>query len=452
MTRLRPSLLTKAGFLGLLLLLPFVAQHFLVAKAAEPEPRCNYVAAYGAVSELSTGSEVKPTLDTIEPIIGHLLACAEQNLSAAESSAYQQQRKPAPNAGEDAMQRIKGMLDRIDLAAGLSANEVVGEQSRIARRLLAEIGKGDGSAAVPQRAAASLLATSAVTPATARANHKDQVATYQQNCRDNGVPVPGALATDANWSAPINLDADKGKYFFAREKTILKMWTYRAQDKGFCISLLRQAPNETDLPPFIGTICTDKDLKHACFFDNETYKDDGSAELVTEAAMTTTDYSKLVHPLDAVDKCNMCHIGGNAFIVHPAMVLGRTIKAMYPPATGSIPPNFEFVPFGGTLRPWKNPPSLSVAGTGDGEDGACARCHTIPNAIKNRDFCGILQNAAGRTMPPTWDPRGEHPVHLWPDDNGCFDDSLKDLKPYFESVRRLRAMCLDEPVKACSAQ
>jgi len=77
MTRLRPSLLIKAGFLALLLLLPAAAQHFLVAKAAEPEPRCNYVAAYGAVSELSTGSEVKPTLDTIEPIIGRLLACAE---------------------------------------------------------------------------------------------------------------------------------------------------------------------------------------------------------------------------------------------------------------------------------------------------------------------------------------------------------------------------------------
>ena len=92
---------------------------------------------------------------------------------------------------------------------------------------------------------------------------------YTNPSRENKEIFPETF--HSRWSAATTLDAEAARYFFLPERTIAKMWTYRADNRGFCVALMRQNPKDLTTPPLIGTICTDEDQRRACFFDNQVY-------------------------------------------------------------------------------------------------------------------------------------------------------------------------------------
>lgn len=432
---------------GAVLVLAFVTLQVVwylrpVPAAGKEGETCAYGAAYGMVYDLVTGDEVKVTPDTVGPTMTQVRNCAEDRLADAERSRYAQQSQllPIASAGAHAMERD---IVLVELAAAISVDVTVDEQSRITRRLLAQIGGSNVNEIVEHSGARDLLAANGWVRQTP-GKYAQYVKQYLDNCRTAQVPVPDAISSGGHWSSPFDLAADAGKYFFGKDiKKKLTLWKYDAGSQGMCVTLLREAyPDEhgNQPVPLIGTICTDAGRKYACFFDNIVYGKDGSTRRIDEATMLSTNFDQLAHPADYDDDCNLCHLGDNPLIVHPGMRLGEILN---PHADKTNSDQFAFVEFGAPLLSWINPAPADSTGEG----GACMRCHDIPRT--RTSYCStVLGNAANDTMPPSW-PHGEND-EFWPDKDGCFSDSVSGLKKYFASMRRLKSICDGVPEKSCS--
>lgn len=438
----RRGLFSAGAALVLVLIALPLAWHLRPTSAAGKDgDHCPFGAAYGIVYDLATGEEVKVTQDTLGPRMATVRDCAESRLTDVERSRYQRQSQQLPGSAPQRDMERDFIL--VELGAAISADLTVDEQSRIARRLLAQIGDVDVNAIVDRSGALDVLVAHGwvrVKPG----QYAQYVAQYLDNCRSAHVPVPNAIASGGYWSTPFDLAADAGKYFFGKDiKKKLTLWKYDAGGGGTCVTLLRESDADThgNQPlPLIGTICMDADREDACFFDNIVYGKDGNTYRIDESTMLSTDFDQLAHPADYPDVCSLCHLGDNPLIVHPGMRLGEILN---PNNDKTKKEQFKFVEFGHPLRSWINPPPVDSTGEG----GACMKCHDV--ARTRTTYCStVLANAANDTMPPGW-PHGEND-ELWPDQNGCFADSVGSLEKYFASMRRLKSICDGVAEKTCS--
>lgn len=431
-------------FAALVLMLVSIRLSSPTSAADDGQGACRYVAAYGAVYEMPSGELVNVTPATVGPIMRSVLTCAEQNLSPADIARYRQQSDSLPLAPM-ASDGPEPPFVRIELASAISGDMTVDEQRHVARRLIAEIGLGDVNEIVRQQGALDVLLANQWQKVDPSNNHRSAMATYIANCEAAQVPVPKAMDADPHWSKQVvDLSGEVDKYFIATEKTDVRIWTYNADNGGKCVTLLRHDPAKKEAgptDPLIGTICVNPDRSRACFFENEVYADNGSPVRLDESEMRATDFDRLIHPLDFFDRCNQCHLGDNPFIVHPNMMLGNVVRDPPPKQP------FQFVAFGGAaIDNWHNPNPIDVSGDG----GACMKCHNIAKTSL-RPYCSIVMKAANSTMPPKY--KHGPSDNFWPDDNGCFSESVKELKDYFMSVRRLASVCGGvDVVKNCNGK
>lgn len=438
----RGLLSAGAAIMLALFTLPIVWHLRPTSAAGRDGGACAYGAAYGIVYDLATGQEVKVTPDTLGPAMARVRGCAEHGLPDAERERYMQQSQQLQPASAVPRPAERDVI-LIELAAAISADRTVDGQSRIARRLLSQIGEDDVNAIIERGGARDVLAANGwLTPK--QNEHAPYVSQYLDNCRKAGVPVPNAIASGGHWSAPFDLAADAGKYFFGKDiNKKLTLWKYDAGGEGTCVTLLREAHPDThgNQPvPLIGTICMDADRENACFFDNIVYGKDGNKYRIDEAMMLGINFDQLAHPADYYDDCSFCHLGDNPLIVHPRMRLGEILNLH---ARSTKKDQFVFVRFGHPLVDWINPPPVDSTGQG----GACMTCHDLPKT--RDDYCSmVLWNAANDTMPPDW-PHGKDD-ELWPGPDGCFPESVRRLEKYFESMRRLKSACFGGVEKPCS--
>jgi hypothetical protein len=266
----------------------------------------------------------------------------------------------------------------------------------------------------------------------------DQADEYRERCREKGVPVPTPIADGGRWSAAVDLSHESSKYLVFTHSA--KVWTYRADDGGYCVAMLRETEGGAAA---LGTICTDVTQHYACFFDSLTYLGGKAVALSGDAAIKA-DFGDLVAPLDYMESCNSCHLGNNPFIVDPATMLGRVVESVYrlPDVRNTKSLHFEFVDVGNGR--WINPPPMSVAP--GSPEGACMQCHDFPSVRASRYCDAVAQIAPGRFMPPEWVMGGGRDVRMWPDPStGCITGVVPTaLHGYRASIRKLAKLCMPQ--------
>ncbi|MER9749203.1 hypothetical protein [Mesorhizobium sp. M0140] len=404
---------------------------------------CDLVAAYGGIFEVPSGVEINVTDQNRGELLERVRGCVESLLVEEASGRYRQTVDTLNGPVVSGADRVERSFVKIELAAALANTDAAKQQRNVARRLVS--GWHEAKDIIERQGAGPALKESDW-PAVGEAKHRDDVPAYQKACRDAGVPVPGSFVTDPRWTNRGDLDSETHQYFFRSDWPDAEVWTYRDNvSGGFCVALVRRKPGWP--VQYVGTICADKLQKKACFFDNIVYE--GSAtKRISWDDFKTRDFSELVHPKDGEDRCNVCHLGNNPFIVHPKTLLGQTIKSMY---AEDVPKSqtFEFVGLGNERDPWSNfgliiPPDA----------GGCFKCHGLPQVTTNHKFCSsIIEMAANRTMPPGhWPPDPKGGPWFWPDANGCFAKDFAALADYFPSLVKLKSVCSGKVEKICPTQ
>ncbi|WP_421699742.1 hypothetical protein [Ancylobacter sp.] len=411
---------------------------------SEPQDsRCEFIAAYGSVVDSKTGHVVVVDDENRAALLQSALSCTEAALDGPALARYRRlaQSVDAPRSTRD--EQAEHMFVLIELAAALSQSETAVQNRQVARRLI-DGWRDVGDIVEKQHATQSLSQAVAVRAGGARPGRNDAAA-YHAQCEAAGVPVPGPLATDRRWSAPTRLDHETQAYLFRSNWRAATAWTYRADDGGYCVALLRENPDKPSAPVYFGAICTDREEIDTCFFDSLVYDDANKSRRIRREEIPVTDLRDFVHPFDGEDRCNSCHLGKNPFLVNPATTLGKIVRSMYAPNPG--PGRFRFTGLESARESWTNYPAMPAV---PGSPG-CMACHEIPAVTKQHNFCTtILERAANTTMPPNhWQNLPGTHARFWPDDNGCFDTSLNDLSRFFPSMVRIRSYCSGLPEKTC---
>jgi len=411
----------------------------------EPAVRCDLVAAYGTVVVVPGGQELDVRDDNRAELLDGIRLCVETILDQNTLAAYRQADAAIDHPVETDGDRADRSLIRVEIAALLSKDVSVQRQRAVARRVAG--GVAALTLAIERQRAETALISSGWKAAEAKSGPRYDAAGYVNACRNAGVPVPGSLAED-DWSDPVDLDSETGRYLILQDKTDASVWTYKDPAGGYCVTLRRQDPETADAAPMIGTICSNADETQACFFDNLVADASGERRLSLEE-YSSTGLSSLLHPMDGDDGCNTCHIGANPFMVDPKTMLGRAIAKVYGPKQGGE--HFAFAGLDAIAGGWSN---LGLI-----EGNGCMQCHDLPDIPKGDRFCtAIIQKAANTTMPPGyWDNKPiESRKPLWPGADGCFDRRLADLDEdfdraaIFESLRRIKSICSGETTPVCS--
>ncbi|MCF6126609.1 hypothetical protein EN904_03030 [Mesorhizobium sp. M7A.F.Ca.CA.001.07.2.1] len=401
---------------------------------------CDLVAAYGGIFEVPSGVEVNVTDKNRGELLERARGCVEGLLVEEASDRYRQMIDTLKGPVVSRAQQAERSFVQIELAAALANTDAAIQQRDVARRLVSKWQKAKD---IIERQGAGPALTESGWPAVGEAKFRDDVPAYLKACRDAGVPVPGSFAADKRWVHREDLGSETHRYFFPSDWTDAEVWTYRDDiSGGFCVALVRRKPGWP--VQYVGTICADKLQKKACLFDNIVYEGSGTSR-ITWDDFKTRDFGELVHPKDGEDRCNVCRLGNNPFIVHPKTMLSQTIKSMY---AEDVPKSqtFEFVGLGDEPEPWSNfgpivPPDA----------GGCFRCHGLPQVTTNHKFCSsIIEMAANRTMPPGhWPPEPKGGPWFWPDANGCFAKEFAPLADYFPSLVKLKSVCSGKVEKIC---
>lgn len=245
---------------------------------------------------------------------------------------------------------------------------------------------------------------------------------YDEKCRKAGVPIPPAFA-QSTWEEIGSLS--KEQIFSDPEFNPLYIWRYKAtQPAGICAATVRykvgqqqDVNNKGANVQVVGVICQGRQTGNACFWATENDPFFGKRieafELTGDTIPTTTtftgrDGTRGTKPL----KCTFCHLGGDAFIVHPGTVLDGTgltepddgYKGITDTMLGKryTPISHKNVDNTNDGDKWGNPP------WGDPDDGNepddCRSCHNFANV--NEVWCrDVLQKTLGKTMPPPEDGR-----------------------------------------------
>lgn len=186
---------------------------------------------------------------------------------------------------------------------------------------------------------------------------------YRQDCRDGGVPVPSNLF-NSDWE---NLGLLENQSGFSEADSELQIYLSN-EPKGFCLSLTRIAPDD-DTPDHLDLICFGIESNNACFFesidDRFVYGD--KPKISDLAGGDNIGYGF----------CNRCHVGENAFIVHPQDPAFAQ-AALRKSETFGTPFNLNgsgwYTPI--AVPSWPpNPPPVNNMDQIEGER-KCSTCHT----------------------------------------------------------------------------
>ena len=202
---------------------------------------------------------------------------------------------------------------------------------------------------------------------------------YIERCRSVGVPIPPAWGA-AGWIPNGILEEP-----FVQVGLEASVYLYHSSTpQGLCMALPR---SEGSNIRFLGIICQGKKTGNACFWDNEN---------VNEGDLVPLDaFSPGSDP--TIEDCTDCHLGKNAFIIHPntPLDLGSQLNSDHwyrPLGHESWPPN-------------PGPTQVLHRTTLSGGDKSCLSCHTsdpLPQlSSETSKYCrNVLQRAMDRTMPP----------------------------------------------------
>lgn len=210
---------------------------------------------------------------------------------------------------------------------------------------------------------------------------------YQDVCRLNQVPIPPDWPT-GGWR---KLEPDLPcRYNFLRKGPATQVWVYEPPnlpsgdpppDQGVCYAL----PRIGSVPLLVGIICQSKRTGKACFWDNihiDAVRDPVTGWPRLEGKDLVLPISELKNGNNLAENCTGCHLGSNAFLIHPETVLGA------PPNRN---PDLRYTPISNQSG-WLNPLPLAALGT-----GACSSCHEVGEPTPS--YCRIVAQAADLTMP-----------------------------------------------------
>lgn len=387
--------------------LSFAFLSFAVSPVAAQE--CQYGSAYGTVYDFETGQEIDVTADTLPAFLSDLNACIESAIG---------DEKVALPFDSDAISGLSPTARFFAAFPQQPRSSLIKEQIELAWRLvdMAGIARSDIEA---EAAVAGFRAVRLRSPTP------HLVEAYIENCRNNGVPVPGPIGGD-DWSEQIIITDET--VLVATNAQFMSILLHGIDDsgtstsEGFCVAFLRKLERETP----IGTICMNEERSKACFFDNMKYEA-GTGEPVRMDVEETLDseFRNMALVSDSEDACVACHVGDNPLIIHPGTTLSRIF------GFGRKDDDFHFVPFG--EGDWCNPKPVE-SNTG------CNRCHDIAQSGKGSRYCALLRKAANETMPLSRTSAHKH-IKLWPDEDGNFKPNAMVFEHYFPSLRELRQMC-----------
>ncbi|SFN40371.1 hypothetical protein SAMN05216386_0837 [Nitrosospira briensis] len=204
---------------------------------------------------------------------------------------------------------------------------------------------------------------------------------YMRTCRSNSVPIPPNWP-DSGW---VNRGTLPSEYAFAGSPSNpnSEVWTYVAPgNAGLCYALPRT--NTSGSVGLLGIICQSQTTGKACFWDNLNAT---TGRRITGRGIRL-QINQLKDGSNLAENCTECHRGFNAFVVHPHTPLGSPTNR---------DPSVRYTPIGQST--WANPPAFSELGA-----GACSGCHEIAEPTPR--YCGILRQAADKTMPSAATPAG----------------------------------------------
>ncbi len=227
---------------------------------------------------------------------------------------------------------------------------------------------------------------------------------YNKTCREAGVPIPPPFGR-STWT---EIGSLPGEQIFSDSRfNPLFIWRYKSTNApvGLCAATVRyqigkmqDKNNKAANVQVVGIICQGKKTGNACFWASETnpfgkiidgFELNGDT-IPTYTTFTNQDGTKGTKPL----KCTFCHLGSNAFIVHPGTVLDGIAEE---PEKRYTPISKRNVDNTNKDDKWGNPPWKEAANVIAAND--CRSCHAF--AEVNKVWCrDLLQKAIGKTMPP----------------------------------------------------
>ncbi len=400
---------------------------------------CQFGLAYGQVINLDTGARVDKS-DDLTALLASVLACASASAGPEALRALPDELSK-PLAASTAPLDPEEALVALDIIAATTESKQAQRLSEVAWQLAQAAGL-DPQAIVAKAAESNEVLSTALE--NHAPNSADAVQAYRDNCRGAGVPVPGAIETDPGWKwGPIDVSTDvENKHTLAATHLeILTLWKYEDSNDGTCVALLREdadAGNPDDDGVALGVICQNKEMTQACFYDSVVYENGSTKRLNREAALTT-DFAATAHIDDVKEKCILCHIGDNPLIVFPGTKLGDALGA----GQSTRHRDFQFVDFGNG-KTWCNPKPYELPHGVEFPDkeNSCQACHDIPQRSRisgTQDYCTLIGDSAGLTMPPSH--LGKSEIKLWPDTGPISVEDAGVLAPYLPSMLHLFDMC-----------
>lgn len=220
---------------------------------------------------------------------------------------------------------------------------------------------------------------------------------YIETCRANDVPIP------PNWPDERWVSRGELPFFFADfpDAKTTEVFTYEEPNgRGLCYALVRK--NHNKWYEAVGIICQSKATGKACFWDN----------IVPGLRMDTRirgleiklDIRTMGNAWTMRERCTDCHRGDNVFLIHPGTPLAAVTQRI---------PDVRYTPIG--KEDWENPEPMEHKG-----EGACSQCHEL--AAPTKRFCGLLRQAAEKTMPSPAQPAG------WDNPRPEYRDAIEKIK------------------------
>ncbi|HEU5134950.1 MAG TPA: VCBS repeat-containing protein [Steroidobacteraceae bacterium] len=217
-------------------------------------------------------------------------------------------------------------------------------------------------------------------------------AAYVEACRLKGVPIPPDWG-GGQWMARGVLQTK-----FISQSQVAEVFTFESSSpRGICFALPRSTGNSINL---LGIICQGNDTGNACFWDNQV--NDVNVAIPRGTFKPLSQFAggaELFGGGGGV--CTSCHVGENAFVIHPGTPLDLGSSVLMPARWHRplVHPQWPANP---------GPENFLAQVALPNGAGSCLSCHTrdfggrLPQVSTELSmYCStILGQAMTRTMPP----------------------------------------------------
>lgn len=221
-------------------------------------------------------------------------------------------------------------------------------------------------------------------------------AAYLAECAANGVPTP------PDWGSPLWVRQNQAgepngalNPSFLGGETIV--YTFESTSPaGICVALPRIDGSSIYL---LGIICQGTTTAKACFWDNQNNEQQFSIQVGQNVPIANFAGGKELE-FGSGGRCTGCHIGENAFIVHPGTSLDL--------GAAGLPNNFVQPLVGASWPQNPGPSNVLDSVAVRPNEKACTTCHNktrklrFPVLWNQLEYCAVvLPNAFPSTMPPS---------------------------------------------------